>query len=75
MRLGLGEVADRAVGAGDQRQAERAGGALGLDLVAHRADMLGLGADPDDVVALDDLGEARVLAEEAVAGMDRVGAG
>ena len=35
--------------------------------------MLGLGADPDDVVALDDLGELGVFAEEAVAGMDRVG--
>ena len=35
--------------------------------------MLGLGADPDDAVALDDLGELRVLGEEAVAGMDGVG--
>ena len=35
--------------------------------------MLGLGADPDDVVGLDDLGEAGILAEEAVARMDRVG--
>ena len=61
------------VGAGDQRQAELGGGALGLDLVAHDPDMLGLGADPDDVVALDDLGELRVLGEEAVAGVDRVG--
>ena len=74
-RLRLAEVADRAVGAGHQRQAELAGGALGLDLVAHRPDMLGLGADPGDVVALDDLGEAGVLAEEAVAGVDRVGVG
>ena len=44
------DVGDRAVRAGHQRQAELAGGALGLDLVAHRADVLGLGADPDDVV-------------------------
>ena len=51
------------------------GGALGLDLVAHDADVLGLRADEGDVVALDDLGEARVLGQEAVAGMDRVGAG
>jgi cyanophycinase-like exopeptidase len=35
--------------------------------------MLGLGADPDDVVELDDLGELRVLGQEAVAGVDRVG--
>ena len=69
----LDDVVDRAVGARHQRQAELAGGALGLDLVAHRADMLGLGADPGDVVRLDDLGELRVLRKEAVAGMDRVG--
>jgi cyanophycinase-like exopeptidase len=35
--------------------------------------MLGLGADPDDAVRFDDLGEAGVLGEEAVAGVDRVG--
>src|SRR3954463_50852 len=35
--------------------------------------MLRLGPDPDDVVALDDLGEARILAEEAVARVDRIG--
>jgi hypothetical protein len=36
--------------------------------------MLGLGADEGDVVPLQDLGEAGVLGEEAVAGMDGVGA-
>ena len=66
-------VGDGAVGAGDQRQAQRARGPLGLDLVAHRADVLGLGADPGDVVRLDDLGELGVLAEEPVAGVDRIG--
>ena len=35
--------------------------------------MLGLGADPDDVVQFDDLGELRILGEEAVAGVDGVG--
>jgi hypothetical protein len=30
--------------------------------------MLGLGADPDDVVELDDLGEAGILGQEAIAG-------
>ena len=59
---GVGDAGQRAVGARDQRQAELGGGALGLDLVAHDADMLGLRADPDDVVQLDDLGELRVLA-------------
>src|SRR3546814_1447431 len=59
---------------GDDRQAEFDRGALCLDLVAHRADMLGLGTDKDDVVRLDDLGEAGVFGQEAIAGMDRVGA-
>src|SRR5438270_1817094 len=48
---------DRAVRAGDQRQAELGRRALGFDLVAHGPDVLGLGADPDDVVAFYDLGE------------------
>ena len=37
--------------------------------------MLGLRTDEDQVVQLDDLGELGILAEEAVAGMDRVRAG
>src|SRR5204863_9642881 len=52
--LRFGEGLDRPGGARHQRQAELGRGDLGLDLVAHRPDMLGLGADPDDVVALDD---------------------
>ena len=51
------------------------GGALGLDLVAHDADVLGARADEGDVVRGEDLGEAGVLGEEPVAGMDGVGAG
>ena len=50
-------------------------GALGLDLVAHQADMRGLRADEMDVVLVEDFGEARVLGQEAVAGMHGVGAG
>ena len=69
----LGDAGQRAGGAGDQREAELGGGPLGLDLVAHDPDMLGLRADPDDAVAFDDLGELRVLGQEAVAGVDRVG--
>ena len=61
--LGLGDAVERAGRAGDQRQAELRGGALGLDLVAHDPDMLGLGPDPDQVVALDDLGELGVFAD------------
>ena len=72
-RARLVEVLDRAVAAGHQRQAEPARGALGFDLVAHRADVLGLGADPGDPVRLDDLGELGVFAEEPVARVDRVG--
>ena len=74
-RLGLGNVGDRAIRSGHQRQAECARGALGLDLVAHGADMLGLGADPDDVMRFDDIGELGVLREEAVAGVDRIALG
>ena len=71
-RLGLFEVRDRAVRARNQRQAQGTGGALGLDLVAHHPDMLGLRADEDQAVRLDDLGELGVLREEAVTGMDRI---
>ena len=53
----------------------RCGGALGLDLVAHDADVLGLRADEMRCRAREDLGEARVLGQEAVARMHRVGAG
>ena len=69
--LGLGLVGHAAFGAGNAGDAEALGRALGLDLVAHDADMLGLRADEGDVVMLQHLGEARVLGEEAVAGMDR----
>ena len=41
MRLGVG--GDAAVRARHDRDAEALGGALGLDLVAHQADVLGLG--------------------------------
>ena len=50
-------------------------GGLGLGLVAHPADDLGVGADEDDAAGLADVHEVRVLAEEAVAGMDGLGAG
>ena len=67
--------ADAALGARHHRNAEPLGGALGLDLVAHQPDVRGLGSDEMDVVLLEDLGKARVLREEAVARMHRVGAG
>ena len=67
--------ADAAVGAGHHRDAEALGGLLGLDLVAHDADVLGLRADEMQIVVGEDFGEARVLGQKAVAGMHGVGAG
>ena len=71
----LGIVGHLALRAGHDGDAEALGRALGLDLVAHHADVLGARADEGDLVRLDDLGEAGVLRQEAVAGMDRLGAG
>ena len=48
---------------------------LGGDLVAHHADMVGRGPDEGQAVCFDDVGELGVLRQEAVAGMDRLGAG
>ena len=68
------DLADGAVGAGNERNSEIARGLLGRDLVAHDLDMLGLGADPLDIMRLDDFGEMRIFGKEAIAGMDRVSA-
>ena len=68
-------VGDGAVRARHDRNAEPLGRLLGLDLVAHDADVLGRRADEGDLVLFQDLGEARVLGQEAVARMDGVGAG
>ena len=48
---------------------------LGGDLVAHHPDMLGRGTDEGQPMLLDDVGELRVLRQEAVAGMNGLGAG
>jgi hypothetical protein len=74
-RAALLEVGDAAIGAGHAGHAEALHGLLGGDLVAHDADMLGGRADEDQLVLLDDLGELGVLRQEAVAGVDRLGAG
>ena len=50
-------------------------GALGGDLVAHQADMLGPRADEVHVMLAENFGEAGVLRKKAVAGMHGVGAG
>jgi len=68
---GIGVGADAAIRARHDRNAEALGGALGLDLVAHQADMLGPRADEVHAVLAQDLGEARILGQEAVARMPR----
>ena len=67
--------ADRAVGAGHHGNAELLGRLLGLDLVAHQADVLGLRSDEMQIVLGEDFGEAGVFRQKAVAGMHRVRAG
>ena len=68
-------VFDRAVGAGQQRQAGFLHGAPCARLVAHQADDLGIGSDESDVARLAYFGEVRRFRQESVSGMDRVGAG
>ena len=60
---------------GHAGHAERLHRLLGGDLVAHQPDVLGGRADEGEAVVLDDLHEGRVLGEEAVARVDRLGAG
>ncbi len=64
-----------AVGAGNDRDAEFLGGAFGGDLIAHQPDVFGTGSDEMHLVLGEDLGEAGILGEEAIAGVHRVGAG
>ncbi len=71
----LRDIGHRAVGARHQRHAETRHRGLGGDLVAHHADMRRRRADEGQAVRFDHLGEAGILRQEAVAGMDRVRAG
>src|SRR6185312_10217642 len=66
---------DLARRAGDHRDAELHRRLLGGDLVAHDLDVVLGRPDERDLVLFEDAGEARILAEEAVAGMHGVGAG
>jgi len=50
-------------------------GLAGSGLVTHGPDLTRRGADEDDVDALADLRELRVLRQEAVSGVNRLGAG
>src|SRR4051812_6111482 len=68
-------VLDRAVAAGQDRDAGLLHHPPGAGLVAHQADRLWIRADELDVARLADLGEIGALREKPVAGMDRVGAG
>ncbi len=72
-RLGFGR--HFAVRARHHRNAELLRRLLGRDLVAHDANVLGRRPDERDRVLLEDLGEAGILGQEAVARMHRVGAG
>ncbi len=68
-------VLDRVLGAGGHRSLGALGDVAGGDLVAEVADGLRRGADPDEAGVDHGLGEVGVLGEEAVAGVDGVGAG
>ena len=72
---GLGGGFHRAVAAGDQRGAGADGGLAGGDFVAEQPDGVRGGADPDESGVEDGLGEVGVLGQEAVAGVEGVGAG
>src|SRR5262245_12275055 len=61
-----------ALRAGNDRQAEFLRGLLGLDLVAHEPDMLGARSDECDLMLFEDLGEAGILGEKAIARMHGV---
>jgi hypothetical protein len=68
-------VGHAAFGARHAGNAEALCRALCLDLVAHDPDVLGFRADEGDAMVLQHLGEAGVLGQEAVAGMNRIRAG
>jgi hypothetical protein len=65
----------RAFRTGHDRDAQPLCSALGLDLVAHDADVVARRSDEGDVVGGQDVGELGVLGQEAIARVDRVGAG
>ena len=59
---------------GNQRHATRGDGLLRGDLVTHDVDRCGGGAEEDDALLLETAGECRILGEEAVSRVDRLGA-
>ena len=66
---------DHAEMAGNGRDLGRVGEFLRFDLVAHRLDGSGIGADEDDLRFGQRMRERRALREKAIARMDRLGAG
>ena len=68
-------VPHAALGARDARDPETLSGALGLDLVAHHADVFGLRTDECDLVLVKNFRETRVLGQKTIAWMNGVGAG
>jgi hypothetical protein len=66
---------DRTGTPGNRRDARLLRRVLRRRLVAHPADRVGRRADPGEADLLEDLREVRVLGEEPVARMDRVGPG
>ena len=72
---GVGGVVDLAHVARHDRDAGLGGELLGLDLVAHGLDGVGVGADEDDPLVGAAPGEAGVFRQEAETGVDRLGAG
>ena len=71
----LGVLAERAAAAGHAGHARGLHRADRLDLVAHHPDGFGARADEDEAGGFDAFGEVGVLAEEAVARVDRLGVG
>ena len=72
---GLLRVVDQAHMTGHGAHAGFGRELLGGDLVAHRLDGVGVGADEDDLLVLQALGEAGILRQEAEARMDGFSAG
>ena len=68
-------VLDHAEMTGNRRDLRLRRELLRLDLVAHRLDGLDVGSDKHDAGLFERPGEGGVLRQEAVAGMDRLGAG
>ena len=74
-RARLVEILDGALATREDRRAGLLGGQPGLRLVPHEADGAGGRPDEGEPARLADVGEGRVLGEEAVAGMDGLAVG